>query len=144
MTPPPGRLVAAASAGGALGAVLRALVEVVQPDLAGFAWTTFAINVAGALALAALPAVGWVRRSDTLTVGLGTGVLGGFTTLSATSEQARALVEGGRTGLAALYLVGTLAAALVAVAVAARLVGRSDGAGHEQEQREPEREEGDR
>ena len=51
---------------------------------------------------------------------LGTGVLGGFTTLSTYSEQARALAAQGRVGLAASYVVGTLAACLLAVAVADR------------------------
>ena len=51
---------------------------------------------------------------------LGTGVLGGYTTLSSYSEQTRALAGSGHTGLAGLYLVGTLAACLLAVTLASR------------------------
>jgi CrcB protein len=45
-------------------------------------------------------------------------VLGGFTTLSTYSEQTRALAAEGHAVTAAAYAVGTLAACLVAVAVA--------------------------
>jgi CrcB protein len=48
-------------------------------------------------------------------------VLGGFTTLSAYSEQTRTLLDHGQTGTAALYVVGTLAACLVAVTLAGRV-----------------------
>ena len=116
---PAPRLLAAVAAGGALGALLRwALTDAFPTDTDAFPWTTFAINVAGAFTLALLPAIDAVRRHRALAVGLGPGVLGGFTTLSAASEQTRALLDAGRTGVAALYLLGTLAAALVAVAVA--------------------------
>lgn len=106
--------------GGAAGALARWALGVALPDGAGFPWTTFAINVVGSFLLALLPAFLVVRRSRLLTVGLGTGVLGGFTTLSTYSEQSRALLAAGRPGLAATYLLGTLAACLVAVAAARR------------------------
>lgn len=122
MTPAPApRLLAAVALGGASGAVLRWWLGVVLPDGSGFPWTTFAINVSGSFALAALPAAAAVRRRPVLAVGLGTGALGGYTTLSAVSEQTRALLDAGAGALAAAYLLGTLAAALVAVALADRL-----------------------
>jgi CrcB protein len=112
--------VAAVAVGGALGALLRWSLGEALPDGAGFPWTTFGINVSGSLVLAALPAIAAVRRSQLLAVGLGTGVLGGFTTLSACSDQTRTLLADGRTALAAAYLLSTLAACLVAVALAHR------------------------
>ncbi|GAB6985334.1 fluoride efflux transporter FluC [Nocardioides pyridinolyticus] len=112
------RLLAAVAAGGAAGALARwGLTEAFPSDADAFPWATFAINVLGSLLLALLPAVAAVRRSRTLAAALGPGVLGGFTTLSAYSEQARALVDAGRVGVAGAYVVGTLAACLVAVAV---------------------------
>ena len=57
-------------------------------------------------------------------MGLGPGVLGGYTTLSTYAEQGRALLADGRAGLAAAYLLGTLAACLVAVTVAGRWSSR--------------------
>lgn len=108
--------------GGALGACLRHLLNLEVPDRAGaFPWTTFGINVAGCFLLALLPAAALVRRHPLLPPLLGTGVLGGFTTLSAYSEQTRALVAGGQEGLAGLYLVGTFAVCLAAVTAADHL-----------------------
>ncbi|GAA4739876.1 hypothetical protein GCM10023350_25330 [Nocardioides endophyticus] len=116
---PAPRIVAAVAVGGAVGALARwGLTGAFPNDVDGFPWTIFAINVAGSFVLALLPALAVVRRSRLVTVGLGPGVLGGFTTLSAYSEEARALLDHGRTATAGLYLVGTLAACLVAVAVA--------------------------
>jgi CrcB protein len=107
--------------GGAVGAVARwAITEATPTDAHGFPWTTFAINVLGSFALALLPGIDRVRRSRTLAVGLGPGVLGGFTTLSAASEQSRSLLAAGHAGLAGSYLLGTLAVGLAAVLVADR------------------------
>ena len=118
MTPAP-RLVAAGAVGGALGALLRWWLGAVHPEPAGgFPWTTFGINVAGSFALGLLPAIAAVRRRQLLTVALGPGVLGGFTTLSSYAVQCRALLASGRVGLAAAYLLGTLVACLAAVALA--------------------------
>jgi CrcB protein len=116
---PAPRLLAAVAAGGALGALARwRLTEAFPSSTDAFPWTTFAINVSGAFVLALLPAFAAVRRSRVLAVGLGPGVMGGYTTLSAYSEQTRALLGHGETFTAGCYLLGTLAACLVAVTVA--------------------------
>lgn len=113
---------AAVAAGGALGAALRHGIGVAVPDVAGsFPWTTFGINVAGSFLLALLPAWAVVRRRPLLPPLFGTGVLGGFTTLSTYSEQTRALLASGHVVTASTYLLGTLGACLLAVAVADRL-----------------------
>jgi len=103
--------------GGALGAVLRWWLGEVFPDDTGFPWTTFAINVTGAGLLAALPAVAAVRRRPGLAAALGPGVLGGYTTLSAYSEQTRALLADDRLATGAAYVLGTLVACVAVVAV---------------------------
>lgn len=116
---PAPRLVVAVAVGAAVGAVARwGLTEAFPAEVDTFPYATFAINVVGSFALALLPGLAVVRRRQLLVVGLGPGLLGGFTTLSAYSEQTRALLQHDRAGVAALYLVGTLAACLVAVAVA--------------------------
>ena len=107
--------------GGALGAVLRWALGDAVPDGGGFPWTTFVINVSGSLVLALLPAFGVVRRRRVLAAALGPGLLGGYTTLSAYSEQTRALLGDGQGATALLYLLGTFAACLVAVAVVSRV-----------------------
>ncbi len=120
MTLPAPRLLLAASVGGAVGALLRYSLGELAPDGTGFPWTTFGINVAGSLLLALLPALAAVRRSRTLAVALGPGLLGGFTTLSTYAEQGRALLADGEPLLAGTYLLGTLLACLVAVHLVAR------------------------
>jgi fluoride exporter len=105
----------AASAGGILGALARWWLTELFPATDGFPTTVFWINVAGSALLAALPALALVRRTPWLGVFLGTGVLGGFTTMSTASEQTVVLLQGGRTGTAVAYAGGTLLAAMVAV-----------------------------
>jgi fluoride exporter len=118
---PAPRLLAAVAVGGALGALARWGLGEVVPDGSGFPWTTFGINVSGSFLLALLPAFAVVRRHRPLALGLGPGMLGGFTTLSTYAEQSRALLADGRAGLAASYVLGTLAVCVAAVAVAHRL-----------------------
>jgi CrcB protein len=110
----------AVALGGALGALLRWTLGDAFPDGAGFPWTTFTINLTGSLVLAALPRFAVVRRTGALAAGLGPGLLGGYTTLSAYSEQTRALVAAGETATALLYLFGTLAACVMGVALVSR------------------------
>lgn len=119
MTPSP-RLLLAVAGGGAVGAVLRWAAGELEPDGSGFPWTTFTVNVLGSALLAGLELLPIARRSAVWAAGLGPGLLGGFTTFSTTSEQGRALLADDRTALAATYLLGTLAACLVAVVVVGR------------------------
>lgn len=127
-TRPAPHLCVAVALGGACGGVLRWACGELVPDGAGFPSTTFAINVTGSLLLALLPALAVVRRRRVVAVALGPGVLGGFTTLSAASEQTRALLDAGDSLVAAGYLLGTLAACLLAVALASRLSSRAQQA----------------
>lgn len=124
-------MLAGVAVGGALGACLRwSLDAATAPTTSGsgFPWTTLAINVIGAFALAALPAFvppperGPIapRRASVLAVTLGPGLLGGFTTMSAAAEQTRALMAAGSTPTAGLYVVITVLAAVVAVRLAGR------------------------
>jgi CrcB protein len=112
--------------GGAVGALLRYGLTLGFPDAQdGFPWTIFAVNVVVCFVLALLPAFTVVRRRPLLPPLLGTGVLGGFTTLSTYADQSRALLASGRVVPAALYVVGTLAACLAAVLVADRFSSAS-------------------
>ncbi|QLQ11549.1 MAG: CrcB family protein [Nocardioidaceae bacterium] len=112
----------AAALGGALGALARLGVTTAFPaDPTDFQWATLAINVSGSFLLALLPAIALIRESTWLTVMAGPGVLGGYTTLSAYSEQTRALLASDQVLLAAVYVFGTLALCLIAVALASRV-----------------------
>jgi len=111
----------AVAVGGAVGATGRYGLGQAFPSAAdGFPWTTFAINVSGSFLLALLPAFAAVVDHPLIPPALGTGVLGGYTTLSTYSEQSRHLLDIGHTGTALVYLLGTLVACIVAVAVADR------------------------
>lgn len=112
------------AAGGAAGAVLRWGFGELAPQGSGFPWTTYAINVAGCLALGLLPLV--APRDHRLTLLLGPGLLGGFTTVSTYADQARGLAADGDVALAGLYVIGTLAVALAAAVVGRRLARRPE------------------
>lgn len=112
----------ATGAGGAIGAAARWSVTSASPVAPGhFPWTMLAINVVGSALLASLPLVPAVRTRAWLPLFLGTGVLGGFTTMSAASTDTFTLLERGETAIAVAYCLGTLVAALVAVLVVDRL-----------------------
>ena len=104
-----------------MGSLLRWACGELVADGSGFPWTTFTINVVGCALLAGLELLPLARRSATWAAALGPGALGGFTTLSAASEQARGLLDEGRTALAGAYVLATLAVALLAVNVIGRL-----------------------
>jgi len=111
--------------GGAVGAVLRHLVDVAAPDTL-FPWPTLAINVVGAFVLGVLPVLAVVRRSPRVAATLGPGLLGGFTTVSAWAGQTRDLAAGGHVVVAGAYLALTLAAGLSAAALGQHLARRSE------------------
>jgi CrcB protein len=115
--------VLATATGGAIGAVIRWSLTLSFPVTLGhFPWTVFLINVVGSGLLAALPLLRAVRQRPWLPLFLGTGVLGGFTTMSAASTDTFTLLDHGHVGLGLAYSLGTLAAALLAVLAVDRLV----------------------
>jgi CrcB protein len=78
------------------------------------------INVTGSALLAAMPLLPVARRVPWLAVFIGTGILGGYTTMSAASVDTFTLLDEGHLALALAYSLGTLAAALVAVMLVER------------------------
>lgn len=110
--------------GGALGSAARYGLGVALPDPAapGWPWTTFAINLTGTALLAALVALPLARRSAWWRAALGPGLLGGYTTFSATSEQARALLADDRPLVALGYLALTFASCVLAAVAVGRAV----------------------
>ncbi|MWB99477.1 CrcB family protein [Agromyces seonyuensis] len=114
--------------GGCLGVALRFVLEAVWPAASGaWPWTTFAINLAGAFLLGLLletlarggPDEG-LRRS--LRLGVGTGVLGGFTTYSTFSVEADRLL-GAAPALGFAYALVSILAGLVAAGAGMLLAG---------------------
>ncbi len=112
--------------GGALGASARfaAYAALSRTDGQGFPWATVFVNVLGSFLMGVL--VIWLQEKGLARHApiLLTGVLGGFTTFSAFSLDAVKLWEQGAFGLAAGYVLGS-----VAVSIAALALGMSLGRG---------------
>lgn len=117
-------------AGGAVGTGLRYGLTVLVPHVQGIPVAILTVNVLGAFALGLLletlaelgPDRGLSRR---LRLGIGTGVLGGFTTYSSLAGDT-VLLALGSVPVALAYSVGTViigaAASMIGITVARRLV----------------------
>ncbi len=94
--------------GGGLGAALRYLTsEWISNE--GFPWATLGVNIVGSFLMGVL-AVGLAEQviSKDLALLLGTGLLGGLTTMSAFSVETIQLLEENQTGLAVGYVSITM------------------------------------
>jgi CrcB protein len=98
---------------GGLGAGLRYIVDSRLTPTAGRRFPTgiLVVNVSGSLALGLVTGLGTVVAPE-LSLAIGLGLLGGYTTFSAVSVETVLLAERGRWRDAALNLLGTLALAL--------------------------------
>ncbi|BBY54600.1 fluoride efflux transporter CrcB [Mycobacterium koreense] len=121
------RELAAVFAGGALGATARAVLEtVVDPDPTRWPWTTFAVNILGALLLGYFT----TRLLERLPVSnyrrplLGTGLCGGLTTFSTMQVETLHMLEHHQWTLAVGYLTASVSAGLAAVHLATVAVRR--------------------
>jgi len=107
--------------GGILGTGLRlAIDQLIVPDSA-FPWATLVINVLGSFVLGFLVAKVWPSAPAWLRAGLGTGLLGSFTTFSAVIVALLTLTAAGMTLLAVVYLVASLVLGFAAALVGIRL-----------------------
>lgn len=140
------RYVGLVALGGAAGSVARHLLTIwsgvllmplttLFPSAAQtvlfFPIGTLVVNVVGALALGYLLEALARRGRETvrrrkIRIGIGTGVLGGFTTYSALALQTHQLLDGGLGWLALLYVVLTLAGGTAACLGGIALAARAD------------------
>ena len=115
------RLLLLVCAGGAIGAGLRHLVNVGAIRLLGigFPWGTLSVNIVGSFLMGLLIEALALRYSGSLEVRafLATGLLGGLTTFSAFSLDFAIPLQRGDYLLAALYLIGTVSLAIIALFV---------------------------
>ena len=115
--------------GGAVGTLLRVAVDTALPAAPGaFAVSTLVVNVGGSLVLGIAVAGLWARVPLWARAGLGAGVLGSFTTLSALSDALWLLTAAGSVGVALLtacaHVVLGLAAAVAGLSVGAAMARR--------------------
>jgi CrcB protein len=108
---------------GGLGSVARFAIHrgVTRADPRDFPFGTFIVNVLGAFAIGVLFGA---RGGHDLTLLLGLGFLGGFTTFSTFSAQIVLEVDGGRTGTAIAYLLASVIGG-IAAAAAGYALGRA-------------------
>lgn len=115
--------------GGLLGTGLRLGISALFPaGDADFPWATLLVNVVGSFTLALLVARVWPMSPAWLRAGLGSGLLGSFTTFSALIVSLLALTRAGMPFVAIVYLAVSLVAGLVAAAIGLKLGSRIDPA----------------
>ena len=99
--------------GGGLGAALRHGVNLISARWFGtaFPWHTLFENVSGSLVMGLLAGYFAMKgdASQHWRLFLTTGILGGYTTFSAFSLDAALLYQRGEVGLAALYVLASVA-----------------------------------
>ena len=103
--------------GGAIGATLRWLTGLLTLRVMGqgFPWGTVTVNIAGSFLMGVLVVALADRGGLRAAPFLMTGLLGGFTTFSAFSLDAVALMERGEFSLAAAYVGGSVILGLAAL-----------------------------
>ena len=103
--------------GGAIGACLRYLSNVGAMRLfgPGFPYATMFVNIAGSFVMGVLLVFLAHKGGMRFAPFLMTGILGGFTTFSAFSLDAFIIYERGQIGLAAAYILGSVALSILAL-----------------------------
>jgi CrcB protein len=119
------RELAAIFVGGAIGALARyGLAEALPHDAGTWPWATFAVNIAGALALGylttrlqeRLPPTAYRRPL------LGTGFCGALTTFSTMQVELLQMLDDGRAGLAAGYAAASIVAGVLVITAMTNVV----------------------
>ena len=120
------KILALVAAGGAAGAVGRYLVVVGAGALfgPGFPWGVLTVNVVGSFAMGILTGLGnhvWTLAPEIRSL-LVIGVLGGFTTFSAFSQDAVDQFERGDHAAAAIYMAASVGCSVLALVAGLRLM----------------------
>lgn len=120
----PGREAVVVAVGTAVGAAARWWLDEaggLDPRSGEFPWTTLVVNVVGCFLIGLVAA----RLSGLARVGLATGVLGGFTTMSAFAVEANQLADAGSSAAAVSYVIASVVLGVGAAWVGRRLARRT-------------------
>lgn len=117
--------------GGGLGTLARWLLEsAFAPEPGGWPWTTFWINLAGSLLLGVL--LEWLVRGGpdrgprrAVRLGVGTGLIGGFTTYSTFVLETVSLAQNGHPAVGVAYALVSIVLGVVAAGAGIGLAGAS-------------------
>ena len=115
--------------GGFIGSVARYAVSVgvAAAPADRFPWATFAVNLLGCLLIGLLVgASAKASVSDPVRLFFVTGILGGFTTFSAFGLESLTLLRRGDTGLALVYILGSVLVGIAAVWLGLRFTGGAE------------------
>jgi CrcB protein len=120
------KMILAVAAGGAVGSVLRHMVNVLALSWLGsaFPWGTLTVNIVGCFLMGVLvetSALLW-SPSPELRAFIAVGFLGGLTTFSSFSLDVAVLYERGEMMLAAAYVLVSVAASIGGLFAALALV----------------------
>ena len=109
----------AVGVGGGIGALIRYFVAGAIQSAAwpGYPWGIFVVNITGGFVMGLIVELSALKISLTpeMRAFLTTGILGGYTTFSTFSLDAALLIERHSLGMAAGYMVGSVAAGLSAL-----------------------------
>ena len=112
--------------GGGLGSTLRHIINVVSARVlgTGFPYHTFIINITGSIVMGLI--AGYLafkgEAAQPWRLFVMTGILGGYTTFSAFSLDVVLLYERGETGLALLYVLGSVVLSIAGLVAGLALV----------------------
>jgi CrcB protein len=113
--------------GGALGSVVRYLMQSLIGRYAGssFPYGTMIVNIAGSFAMGLL--IGWIGRTipehaKEIHLFVAVGILGGFTTFSTFSLEAINLMEEGRWLAMGMYIASSVVISLLGLLTGLRLM----------------------
>lgn len=118
----------AVAVGGAVGAILRWAVTTAWPgNVHGIIWSVLVINMVGSAILGVLTEVAshQLKRHPTVVAFLGTGMMGGFTTLSTVIMDSLTLMENGAPWMGVLQIILNMLLGIGSAAVAILCTSRA-------------------
>ena len=109
--------------GGAIGSMLRYAISLLV-TVKQFPYSTFIVNIAGSFIIGAVLALSLKNDmfSNNWKIFLATGICGGFTTFSAFAAENMELLQGGKYGIAFIYIMASLLLGIAAVVLGFKLI----------------------